>query len=378
MSRPARIFAAVAFGVGLTLSAVLPLRAEVTVEPFGKTADGQPVEQYTLKNAEGTTAQIITRGATLRSMQVVDQAGNRADVLLGFDTVAGYESDANQYFGPIVGRVCNRIDDARFELAGERYQLTANDGDNTLHGGGENSLDKVVWEAEVIEGAEYPSVRFRYFSPDGQEGFPGNLHVRVRYTLTEKNALVIAYEATTDILTPVNLTNHAYFNLAGAGAKTILDHQLMIDADYYTPTDDELIPTGEIAAVEGTPLDFRTPTTIGKRLAAVADTAALGYDHNYVLNNQGSGIRRVARVLHPGSGRTLEVLTDQPGLQFYSGNFLKGQIGKDEQPYPHRSAFCLEAQHYPDSVHHPNFPSILLEPGETYRQTTIYRFGVGE
>ncbi len=378
MSLPARLFASVALGLGGTLSTMLPLSAEVTVEPFGKTADGQAVEQYTLKNAEGTTAQIITRGATLRSMHVVDQSGTRADVLLGFDSVAGYESDANQYFGPIVGRVCNRIADAQFELAGERYQLTANDGDNTLHGGGEHSLDKVVWEAEVIEDAEYPSVRFRYFSPDGQEGFPGNLHVRVRYTLTDKNAVVIAYEATTDITTPVNLTNHAYFNLAGAGDETILDHQLMIEADYYTPTDDELIPTGKIAAVEGSPLDFRTPTAIGKRLAAVADTAALGYDHNYVLNNQGTGIRRVARVIEPGSGRTLEVLTDQPGLQFYSGNFLKGQLGKDGQPYPHRSAFCLEAQHYPDSVHHPNFPSILLEPGETYRQTTIYRFGVAE
>src|SRR6056297_118505 len=296
MSLPARLFASVALGLGGTLSTMLPLSAEVTVEPFGKTADGQAVEQYTLKNAEGTTAQIITRGATLRSMHVVDQSGTRADVLLGFDSVAGYESDANQYFGPIVGRVCNRIADAQFELAGERYQLTANDGDNTLHGGGEHSLDKVVWEAEVIEDAEYPSVRFRYFSPDGQEGFPGNLHVRVRYTLTDKNAVVIAYEATTDITTPVNLTNHAYFNLAGAGDETILDHQLMIEADYYTPTDDELIPTGKIAAVEGSPLDFRTPTAIGKRLAAVADTAALGYDHNYVLNNQGTGIRRVARV----------------------------------------------------------------------------------
>lgn len=376
MQRFHRFLAIAAIGLGIGLFRLPTISAEVTVEPFGKTADGKEVRQFTLTNENGVSAKIITRGATLRSMVVPDMEGKLTDVLFGFDDVAGYESDANQYFGPIVGRVCNRIDDAQFELNSQTYELTANDGDNTLHGGGAESLDKVTWEGEAVESEHGPSVQFRYFSPDGQEGFPGNLHVRVRYTLTEKNAIVMAYEATTDITTPVNLTNHAYFNLSGAGAATILDHVLMIDADRYTPTDEELIPTGEIATVENTPLDFRTPTPIGERIDAVDQTASIGYDHNWVLNQQGSGIRRVARLSHPENGRVLEVLTDQPGLQFYSGNFLEGQKGKDGKAYAHRSGLCLEAQHYPDSVNHPNFPSIILEPGETYRQTTIYRFGV--
>lgn len=371
-----RVLLLAAFGLAMGLVSSPTAWAEVTVEPFGKTADGEEVRQFTLKNENGVSAKIITRGATLRSMIVPDQEGELADVLFGFDDVAGYESDGNQYFGPIVGRVCNRIADAQFELNGKTYELTANDGDNTLHGGGAESLDKVIWEGEAVESEHGAAVQFSYFSPDGQEGFPGNLHVRVRYTLTDKNAIVMAYEATADMTTPVNLTNHAYFNLAGAGAPTILDHVLMIDADRYTPTDDELIPTGEIASVDNTPLDFRTPTPIGERIDAVDQTASIGYDHNWVLNQQGSGVRRVARLTHPKNGRVLEVLTDQPGLQFYSGNFLEGQKGKEGKTYAHRSGLCLEAQHYPDSVHHSNFPSIILEPGETYRQTTIYRFGV--
>lgn len=345
----------------------------VRVEPFGMTSDGTPVEQYVLTAADGTTASIITRGATLRSLVTRDRDGNEADIVFGFDDVAGYESEANQYFGCTVGRVCNRIDDAQFELDGQTYELFANDGDNTLHGGNGRSFDKVVWKAREAEVDNGVGVDFTYFSPDGEEGFPGNLHTTVRYVLSDDGSLGISYAATTDMRTPVNLTNHAYFNLSGAGAPTVLDHQLMIDADSYTPTDDELIPTGEIAEVEGTPLDFRKSTEIGQRIEALDDTPAIGYDHNFVLNGPAGEVRRVAVLRHPTNGRTLTVLTDQPGLQFYSGNFLEGQTGKGGKTYAHRSAVCLEAQHFPDSVHHDNFPPIWLDPGKTYRQTTVYR-----
>ncbi len=349
--------------------------AEVSSEPFGKTADGQAVERYTLTNAKGMTAKIITRGATLQSLLVPDNEGQMDDVVLGFDDVAGYESDANQYFGCTVGRVCNRIGKAQFELHGQTYKLAANDGNNTLHGGGAKSLDKVVWEASIPDD-QPAAIEFRYFSTDGEEGFPGNVHFSVRYALTDSNALAISYKATTDLETPINMTNHAYFNLSGAGAETILDHVLQIDADRYTPTDEELIPTGELADVEGTVLDFRQPTVIGKRIDAVDKTAAIGYDHNWVLNRQNRGVRPVATLRHPSNGRVLTVLTDQPGLQFYSGNFLKGQTGKGGTTYAHRSGLCLEAQHYPDSVHHEDFPSIWVIPGDTYSQTTVYKFSV--
>lgn len=348
----------------------------VRVEPFGETSDGTPVEQYFLTAANGTTASIITRGATLRSLVTRDRDGNEADIVLGFDNVAGYESDANQYFGCTVGRVCNRIDNARFELDGVTYKLFANDGENTLHGGNGRSFDKVVWKGEQVETDSGVAVQFTYFSPDGEEGFPGNLHTTVRYVLSDDGSLGIAYAATTDMRTPVNLTNHAYFNLSGAGAPTVLDHELMIDADSYTPTDGELIPTGEVAEVEDTPLDFRTSTVIGERIEALDETPAIGYDHNYVLNGSAGELRRVAVLRHPSNGRTLTVLTDQPGLQFYSGNFLEGQTGKGGKTYAHRSALCLEAQHFPDSVHHENFPPIWLDPGKTYRQTTVYRLSV--
>lgn len=363
----------------LILSAVLialapsVAQAEVKVEPFGKTADDQPVQRYTLTNANGMVAKIMTRGATLQQLHVPDGEGKVEDVVLGFDDVAGYESEANQYFGCTVGRVCNRIGDARFQLLGVTYKLTANDGDNMLHGGAERSFDKVVWEAEVV-GEEPAAVEFRYFSPDGEEGFPGNVHASVRYVLTKDNALVMSYKATSDMETPINMTNHAYFNLGGAGAETILDHHLKIAADSYTPTDDELIPTGKIASVEGTPLDFRKLTPIGERIDVVDKTPAIGYDHNWVLNRQTAGFREVAILKHPQNGRVLKVLTDQPGLQFYSGNFLNGQTGKDGKTYAHRSALCLEAQHYPDSVNHENFPSTILVPGREYTQTTMYRF----
>lgn len=359
------------------LSATLVVAAgTVTVEPFGMTKDGQQVDQFILKSPSGIEAHIITRGATLRALLMPDKDGNKADVVLGFDDVAGYESDSNQYFGCTVGRVCNRIGGASFEIDGLKYNLFANDGSNTLHGGNGKSFDKVLWKGVALELDDGVGAEFLYFSPDGEEGFPGNLHASVRYVLTDAGALVISYKATTDLLTPVNLTNHAYFNLAGAGAPTVLDHELMIEANSYTPTDSGLIPTGEIASVDGTPLDFRTSTPIGKRIDSLTETPSLGYDHNYVLSSPAGSVRRVAVLRHPESGRSLVVSTDQPGLQFYSGNFLKSQVGKEGKAYPYRSAVCLEAQYYPDAVHHDNFPSTWLQAGANYRQTTIYAFEV--
>jgi aldose 1-epimerase len=362
--------------VGIGVSQRSLYAADVEVVPFGKTKDGIAVELYRLKGDGGAVVEIISRGATIRSIKVADADGNVADVVTGFDDVAGYESDANQYFGCTTGRVCNRIAGASFEVDGQTYKLTANDGANTLHGGVNRSLDKVVWKGKVDDSeAAVAAVDFQYFSTDGEEGFPGNVHFGVRFALTADNSLVMRYSATTDWTTPINLTNHAYFNLAGHGNGTILDHQLQIMADAYTPTNDELIPTGEVESVGGTPLDFREPTRIGARIEMLTNTAAKGYDHNYVLRAPNTGIRPVAILKDPKSGRTLTVLTDQPGLQFYSGNFLFGQEGKDGQKYQNRGALCLEAQYFPDSVNQPNFPSILLDSGDEYAQTTIYRFG---
>jgi len=350
--------------------------AEVEVMPFGKTKEGVAVEMFRLKGDGGAVVEIISRGATIRSVKVADATGKVADVVNGFDDVAGYESDKNQYFGCTTGRVCNRIAGASFELDGQTYKLAANDGANTLHGGATRSLDKVVWEGKVDESdASVAAVDFEYFSPDGEEGFPGNVHFGVRFALTDDNSLVMRYSATTDMRTPINLTNHAYFNLGGHGNGTILDHELQIMADAYTPTDDALIPTGEVVSVVDTPLDFRESTRIGERVDVLTDTPAKGYDHNFVLRNPNTGIRPVAILKDPKSGRSLTVLSDQPGLQFYGGNFLFGQEGKDGQKYEYRGALCLEAQYFPDSVNQPNFPSILLDSGDEYAQTTIYRFG---
>lgn len=350
--------------------------ASVDVMPFGKTQDGVAVELFRLEGDGGAVVEIITRGATIRSIQVADASGKIADVVNGFDDVAGYESDKNQYFGCTTGRVCNRIAGASFELDGQTFKLAANDGANTLHGGATRSLDKVVWQGKVDESdATVAAVDFKYFSPDGEEGFPGNVHFGVRFALTPDNSLVMRYSATTDLQTPINLTNHAYFNLGGHGNGTILDHELQIMADAYTPTDDTLIPTGDVLSVADTPLDFRNSTRIGDRVDTLTDTPAKGYDHNLVLRSPNTGVRPVAILKDPKSGRTLTVLSDQPGLQFYGGNFLFGQEGKDGQTYPYRGALCLEAQHFPDSVNQPNFPSILLDSGDEYAQTTIYRFG---
>ncbi len=349
--------------------------AEVSKTAFGKTADGKAIDVYTLKGDGGVTVEIMSRGATIRSIKAPDKNGKTVDIVNGFDDIAGYESDANQYFGCTVGRVCNRIGGATFELDGKTYKLFANDGKNTLHGGGPRSFDKVVWDAEIdSSNPTIAAVEFSYFSADGEEGFPGNVHSSVRFALTPENELTMRYGASTDLTTPINLTNHAYFNLAGAGSGPILDHVLQIEADAYTPTDDTLIPTGEFASLDGSPLDFRKATRIGDRIEQLTPTPAIGYDHNYVLNGKAGEVRAVATLKDPSSGRMLVVKTDQPGLQFYSGNFLKGQKGKDGKTYVHRSAVCLEAQHFPDSVNHESFPPIWLSPGSEYKQITIYQF----
>ncbi len=356
--------------------------ADPEVQEFGKTKDGTAVQLYTLKNDTGLIAKIMTRGATLVELHVPDKDGKSEDVILGWDDVAGYESEDNQYFGCTTGRVCNRIAKGKFSLDGKEYTLAINNEPNHLHGGVERSLDKVVWDAKGFSSDKGQGVRFSYTSPDGEEGYPGTLQCKVSYSLAkDANRIKISYSATTDKATPVNLTNHAYFNLAGAGSDTVLDHVLTINADKYTPVDDTLIPTGKIEPVAGTPLDFTKPRKIGARVEKLTDTAALGYDHNYVLNPKTDDSKpyNLAAVLRDNdSGRILRISTEEPGIQFYCGNFLKGQTGKNGKTYAHRSAVCLETQHYPDSVNQPNFPSIILKPGEEYKTSTLLMFSVAK
>lgn len=350
-------------------------------EPFGKTSQGQDVELFTLTNGKGLTAKVMTRGATLVQLHVPDADGKTADVVLGFDDVTGYESDDNQYFGCTTGRVCNRIAKGKFTLEGQEYSLAINNEPNHLHGGAERSFDKVVWKAQAFENKRGQGVRFRYTSPDGEEGYPGTMNVEVIYFVpTEGSQLSIRYSATTDKATPVNLTNHAYFNLSGHGSPSILDHTIKINAKNYTPVDDTLIPTGEIAPVQGTPLDFQKPKKIGARIEKLVETATLGYDHNYVLNEPQAGkkLRLAAMLLDKSSGRKMRIMTTLPGVQFYSGNFLKGQLGKDGKTYAHQSACCLETQHYPDSINHKDFPNTVLKPGEKFTSQTILFFSSEE
>lgn len=349
-------------------------------EPFGKTKDGTDVEIYTLSSSKGLVARVMTRGATLVQLHVPDRDGNAGDVILGFDDVAGYEGEGNQYFGCTTGRVCNRIAGGKFTLDGKEYTLAINNEPNHLHGGVERSLDKVVWKAKPTSTDKGTGVIFSYTSPDGEEGYPGNLAVTVRYFVPkDANRVAISYTATTDKATPVNLTNHAYFNLGGEGSKTVLNHVLKLNADHYTPTDDTLIPTGEIMPVADTSLDFFTkPTRIGKRIESLTETAALGYDHNFVLRDaeDGTEYRFAAMLQDRKSGRRLRISTTEPAIQFYSGNFLMDQQGKGGNTYAHRSALCLETQHYPDSVNHESFPSTILKPGDTYTSSTILGFSV--
>jgi aldose 1-epimerase len=344
----------------------------VETRDYGKTPDGQAITLYTLSNGR-TIAKIINYGAILTELHVPDRGGKTADVVLGFDDLAGYLAD-HPYFGATIGRVANRIAGGKFALGGKQYTLAVNNGPNALHGG-KKGFDKVVWKAGEVRVPEGVAVAFAYVSKDGEEGYPGNLSVQVGYTLTETDALKIDYHATTDRPTPVNLTNHSYFNLAGAAAGTILDHELWVAADRYTPTDTTLIPTGAIMPVSGTPLDFTKPTVVGARIGQLTGDPG-GYDHNLALR---AGARPTAplaaRLRDPRSGRVMEMYTTEPGVQFYSGNFLDGtNKGKGGVVYRKHQALCLEAQHFPDSVNHANFPSIILEPGHTYTQTTIYKF----
>jgi len=345
---------------------------------FGKMADGKTIDLYTLTNSRGMRVAITNYGGVVVSIAVPDRKGTFADVVLGFDNLEGYQGK-QPYFGALVGRYANRIGNARFKLHGVEYKLPANNGPNSLHGGLQG-FDKQVWTAREIAGMQ-PTLELTYLSKDGEEGYPGNLRAKVVYSLSEDNALRIDYTAMTDKDTVVNLTNHSYFNLAGEGNGDILKHEITINADRFTPIDSTLIPTGELRNVDGTPFDFRKPAPIGARIDADDEQIKFGkgYDHNFVLNRSGAGLSLAARVTDPESGRALEVLTTQPGLQFYTGNFLDGSVrGKSGKAYGRRSAFCLETQHFPDSPNKPSFPSAALEPGETFRESTVYRFSTSK
>lgn len=344
---------------------------------FGTLEDGRAVHLFTLTNEQGTEIKITNYGGIVTSLKVADKEGELGDVVLGFDDLEGYLQEGVPYFGAIIGRYGNRIANAQFELDGETYQLAANDGPNHLHGG-EKGFDKRLWDAESFENEDGTGVRLQYLSEDGEEGYPGNLSVEVTYTLTNDDELKIDYTATTDKATVVNLTNHSYFNLAGHDHGTILDHRVMIDADEFLPVDETLIPTGEFRSVEDTPFDFTKPTLVGRRINKDNEQIARGqgYDHCWVLNGEMGEMRQVATVHEPASGRFMEVFTTEPGIQFYTGNFLDGSLSGKGATYSHRSGLCLETQHYPDSPNQPDFPSTVLRPGETYSTQTTYKFSV--
>jgi aldose 1-epimerase len=357
------------------LSVALPSTAEakdnsgtVIAKPFGETAKHEPVTLYTLTNKDGMSVGIMNYGATVVNLLVPDRNGKLDDVALGFESVAPYFTQT-AYLGATIGRYGNRIANGSFKLGDNTYQLPKNNGVNSLHGG-LNGFDKQLWKVEDKE-SNPPSIKFSRVSPDGEEGYPGKLSVNVTFTLTEKNQLRISYQATTGKPTIINLTNHTYFNLAGAGNGTILDHVVTLHAAAFTPVDATLIPTGKIQKVAGTPWDFQTAKPIGKDIKAVGGDP-IGYDHNYVLKE---GASSAAEVYEPVSGRLMKVVTDQPGIQFYTGNFLDGTLtGKGGKVYPQYGGFCLETQHYPDSPNHPNFPSTVLKPGQLYKTTTTYAF----
>jgi aldose 1-epimerase len=357
-------------------SAETPTMPVVERAAFGRTPDGQAVDIFTLRNTSGIEVKAITYGGIITSLKTPDRTGAMADIVLGFDSLDGYLGD-HPYFGAIIGRYGNRIARGRFLLDKNEYRLATNNGPNHLHGG-VKGFDKHVWTPEIIGNN---AVRFSRVSPDGEEGYPGALQVAVVYSLTNYNELIVEYQAHTDLPTHVNLTQHSYFNLAGAGSGDVLGHQLMIAADHYTPVDGALIPTGAIAPVDGTPFDFRKPAAIGARIDAAHPQIrnGQGYDHNWVLNRTGEAIQLAARVVEPNSGRVLEVATTEPGLQFYAGNFLDGKIaGKGGLAYGRRAGFCLETQHYPDSPNQPDFPSTVLRPGSTYSTRTVFKFDVSK
>ncbi len=346
----------------------------VKKEAFGTLPDGKAVELYTLTNTHGMEVQVMTYGGIIVSVKTPDKSGHVADVTLGFDTLADYLAK-NPFFGALVGRYGNRIGNARFTIDGKEYQLAKNDGPNSLHGG-LKGFDKVLWQATSFQKGAEVGVILKYTSADGEEGFPGTLHVTVTYTLNDKNEFSLDYHATTDKATPVNLTNHTYFNLSGEGSGSILGEELMLNADHFTPVDDTLIPLGEIASVKGTPLDFTKPTPIGDRINDKNQQLVLGmgYDHNFVINRTGPGLALAARVYDPKSGRVLEVDTTEPGVQLYTANHLNHLVGRHGHIYNARDAFCLETQHYPDSPNKPSFPSSIVRPGEVYHSTTVWKF----
>ena len=347
----------------------------VTDRPFGTLPDGAEARLFTLDNGRGMRATVTGYGGIVTTLVVPDRDGRGGDIVLGYDSLEPYLR-ASPYFGAIVGRYANRVAHARFTLDGTTYTLAANDHGNSLHGG-LVGFDKRVWEAEPFHDSSQAGVRLHLVSADGEQGYPGRLDVVVTYAVTDSNELRITYLATTDKATVLNLSHHGYWNLAGHASGDILGHELMLAADRFTPVDSLLIPTGEIRSVAGTPMDFRTPTAIGARIGE--DDAQLrfgkGYDHNWVVDGAAGTLRLAARVRDPGTGRVMEVLTTEPGIQFYSGNFLDGSnVGKGGAVYAHRAGFCLETQHFPDSPNHPSFPSTVLRPGQEYRSTTVYRF----
>ena len=333
--------------------------------------DTSTITEYTMSNPSGMKVSILNYGGTVTKIITKDKAGNDGDVILGFDSLAGNLQKGNPYFGVLVGRYANRIAKGKFTLDGKTYQLATNNGPNALHGG-LKGYDKVVWTVEKLAGDS--SLQLTYKSKDGEEGYPGNVVATVVYSLSSANELKIDYKATTDKATPVNLTNHCYFNLSAGADSTILNHELTLVADKYTPVDTTLIPTGKIEPVKGTPMDFTAPKLIGKDLASVAG----GYDHNWVLNKTGKGLELAATLYHTASGRYMEVFTTEPGIQFYSGNFLDGTLTntKGGKKYVQHAALCLETQHFPDSPNEPSFPSVILKPGETYTHTSVYKFSV--
>lgn len=346
--------------------------ASMKPAPFG-TSDNKEVLEYTLKNSKGTIVKILNYGGIVRSIEVPDRNGEMGDVVLGFDSLAGYKQANMPYIGALIGRYGNRIANAKFSLDGKEYTLAANNNGNTLHGG-LKGFDKVVWDAAQADS----TLSLEYVSKDGEEGYPGTLTTKVVYTLTDDNALKIDYTATTDKATPINLTNHSYFNLSAGKSATIDDHIVMLNADKFTIVNDKLIPTGKLPEVKGGPMDFTTPKRIGQDLAKVPGAAPGGYDHNFVLNKTDQSLTLAATVYDSASGRFMEAFTTEPGIQFYSGNFLDGKLTgtKGGKTYVQHAGLCLEAQHFPDSPNQPSFPSAILKSGETYKQTTLYRFSV--
>jgi len=370
-------FSVISLILALFLAACTTRQEDSTTmkKAYGTLPDGNTAFLYTLKNKNGMEATITNYGGIVVSLMAPDSHGTMKDIVLGYDSLSSYVAN-NPYFGALIGRYGNRIGKGTFKLNDVQFKLAANNGENHLHGG-LKGFDKVLWEVRELEGQPGKSLVLRYHSEDGEEGYPGRLSVRVVYALSDSNELKIDYEATTDKPTVVNLTHHSYFNLAGAGNGDILGHELEIMGDTFTPVDDGLIPTGELKAVKDTPMDFTTPSTIGARVAArdVQIQRGGGYDHNWALNKPAGTFGLAARVSEPTSGRVMEVWTTEPGLQFYSGNFLDGSnIGKGGVSYKHRYGFCLETQHFPDSPNKPSFPSTVLNPGETYTSSTLYRF----